>query len=171
MPRTSTRSRVEPHVVAAHVNRGNALLKLARMDEALASYAEALALEPEHADANFNASLTRLCLGDFREGWKQYEYRWKTKNFQSWRLDYPQPMWRGERDLHGKTVLLIAEQGLGDTIQFVRYAPLVAELGAKVILGRAASAQEPWWSTVPGVAQVFSDGETLPRLRSVLSAA
>ena len=152
----------EPHVVAAHVNRGNALLKLTRMEEALASYAEALALEPEHADANFNAAMTRLCNGDFRNGWPQYEYRWKTKNFQSRRLGYPQPLWRGERDLRGKTVFLIAEQGLGDTINFVRYAPLVAELGAKVIL----DVQHPLKAlavTVPGVAQVFSDGEPLPQ--------
>jgi tetratricopeptide (TPR) repeat protein len=153
---------VEPHVVAAHVNRGNALLKLTRMEEALASYAEALALEPEHADANFNAAMTRLSNGDFRNGWPQYEYRWKTKNFESRRLGYPQPVWRGERDLRGKTVFLIAEQGLGDTINFMRYAPLVAELGAKVIL-HVQHPLKALAATVPGVAQVFSDGEPLPQ--------
>ena len=59
----------------------------------------------------------------------------RRKQFAPTRPDYPQPMWRGEKDLHGKTIFLRAEQGLGDTIQFVRYAPLVAALGAKVILG------------------------------------
>ena len=74
-------------------------------------------------------------MGDFREGWKQIRISLEKKGFRRAGRDYPQPMWRGEKDLQGKTVFLLAEQGLGDTIQFVRYAPLVAELGAKVILG------------------------------------
>ena len=151
--------RVAPHVVAAHVNRGNALIKLARMEEALTSYGEALKLDPEQVDANFNASLAWLCLGEFREGWKQYEYRWKKKEFQ--RREYARPMWRGERDIEGKTILLVHEQGLGDTIQFVRNAPLVADLGARVVVGT----QPPLKSvvaTVPGIAQIVADGEVLP---------
>ncbi len=153
--------RIEPHVVAAHVNRGNALLKLTRMEEALESYAEALAMDPANADANFNAAITRLCLGDFREGWKQYECRWEKKEFAEQRRAFLQPMWRGEKDLNGKTMLLLAEQGLGDTIQFVRYAPLVAALGAKVIVGVPASLKT-LVSTVPGVSLVLSDGEPMP---------
>jgi tetratricopeptide (TPR) repeat protein len=151
--------RVGPHVVAAHVNRGNALMKLARLDEALVSYGEALKLDPEQVDANFNASLAKLCLADFSAGWEQYEYRWKKKEFQ--RREYARPMWRGERDIAGKTVLLVHEQGLGDTIQFVRYAPLVADLGARVLVG----VQPPLKSvvaTVPGIAQIIADGEVLP---------
>jgi tetratricopeptide (TPR) repeat protein len=146
---------IAPHIVAAHVNRGNAMIKLARMEEALESYAKALAMDPENADANFNAALTRLCVGDFAQGWRQYEYRWKKKDFMSRCPDYPQPMWRGETDLRGKTVFLLAEQGLGDTINFMRYAPMIADLGAKVILG----VQPPLKTvapTVPGVTQVFS---------------
>src|ERR1051326_2091478 len=153
--------RVDPHVVAAHVNRGNAMLKLARMEEALASYAQALALEPENAEANFNGSLARLCLGDLAGGWPQYEYRWKKKDFMSSVPDYPQPLWRGDTDLNGKTIFLLAEQGLGDTIQFVRYVPLVVERGAKVLLG----VQKPLRllaTSVPGVSLVRPDGEPLP---------
>jgi tetratricopeptide (TPR) repeat protein len=153
--------RIEPHVFAAHVNRGNALLKLARMDEALECYNAALKLEPENAEANFNAAVSKLTMGDFRNGWKQYEYRWQKKHFVAQKPNYPQPLWRGETDISGRTIFLIAEQGLGDTLNFVRYVPLVAARGARVILG----VQHPLKSiapTVPGVAQVFSDGETLP---------
>ena len=153
--------RIAPNVFAAHVNRGNALLKLARMDEALECYNAALKLEPENAEANFNAAVAKLTMGDFRSGWKQYEYRWQKKHFVSERPSYPQPLWRGEKDVQGKTIFLRAEQGLGDTLNFVRYVPLIAALGARVILG----VQLPLKSiapTVPGVAQVFSDGDTLP---------
>ena len=155
---------------AAHVNRGNALLKLARLDEALVSYGEALKLDPEQVDANFNAALAKLCLADFRDGWEQYEYRWKKKEFRAQKPNYPQPMWRGETDIAGKTVLLVDEQGLGDTIKFVRYAPLVADLGARVIVG----VQPPLKAivaTVPGIAQMIADGEMLPEFDLLLSDA
>ena len=153
--------RIEPKIATAHINRGNALVALTRMDEALASYAAALAVEPEHPDAHFNAAITRLCLGDFREGWKQYEYRWKqTKNLPQ-RPNFPQPMWRGEKELHGKTIFLPAEQGMGDAIQFSRYASLVATLGARVLLG-ARRPLATLMASVPGVSEVIADGETVP---------
>jgi tetratricopeptide (TPR) repeat protein len=153
--------RVEPNGVAAHVNRGNAFLKSVRMEEALASYGRALALEPDNVDANFNAALTRLCMGDYHDGWKQYEYRWKRKDLAAQRGDFSQPAWDGQQDLTGKTVLLHAEQGLGDTLQFVRYAPLVAARGAKVLL----AVQPPLkmlMCSVPGVSAIFADGDVLP---------
>ena len=133
----------------------------AQLQEALASYSRAVELDPEHADANFNAALARLCLGDFRDGWRQYEYRLKKKEFATLVRAVPQPLWRGEKDLHGKTILLMAEQGFGDAIQFVRYAPLVAALGAKVLLGVRRPLAD-LLATVPGVAAVFGENEPLP---------
>jgi tetratricopeptide (TPR) repeat protein len=152
---------LNPELVAAHINRGNALVGLTRMREAIACYDKATALEPDNAEAHFNASITRLCAGDLSEGWKQYEYRWKKKDIAAQRPDFPQPIWRGDKDLHGKTVVLLGEQGFGDTIQFMRYAPMVAELGAKVILG----VQPPLTvlaTTLPGVSTVLAYGDALP---------
>jgi hypothetical protein len=153
--------RIEPDLVAAHVNRGNALVMLARLTEAISSYDKAITLDAENAEANFNAAVTRLCVGDYAQGWKQYEHRWKKKYLARHQRQFPQPMWHGERDLSGKTILLHAEQGFGDTLSAVRYVPLVAALGAKVVLG-VQPALKALMASVPGVAMVLADGEPLP---------
>jgi len=153
--------RVNPDCVDAHLNRGNALGAMNRLNEALQSYDEALARDPQHADANFNQALVRLCLGDFRAGWRQYEYRWKREKYATARPVYPRPMWSGKEDVRGKTILLCAEQGLGDAIQFARYATVLAKLGAKVLIG-AHRPLVPVLATVPGVTAVIPDGEELP---------
>jgi Flp pilus assembly protein TadD len=114
-------------------NRGHALRRLDRPVEALAAFTSAIASAPEFPEAHFEAALARLTLGDFETGWKEYEWRWKTGSFADKRRAFRQPLWRGNVPLSGKTVLLHAEQGFGDTIQFIRYAPLVAERGARVI--------------------------------------
>ncbi len=153
--------RIAPDFVNAHINRGNALRALLRIEEALRSYSAALALDPQNADAHFNDGLARLCVGDFREGWKKYERRWEKRKHAVPRPNYPRPMWRGERELRGKTILLVAEQGMGDAIQFARYAPLVAALGAKVLL-RVDAPLAVLMTTVPGVSQVIGAGEAPP---------
>jgi Tfp pilus assembly protein PilF len=153
--------RIEPDLVAAHVNRGNALVMLARLTEAISSYDKAITLDAENAEANFNAAVTRLCVGEYAQGWKQYEHRWKKKYLAPHQRQFPQPMWRGEGDLSGKTILLHAEQGFGDTLSAVRYVPLVAALGAKVVLG-VQPALKALMVSVPGVAMVLADGEPLP---------
>jgi tetratricopeptide (TPR) repeat protein len=152
--------RIEPHIVGAHLNRGTAMLKLSRLQDALDSYTEALARDPVNAEINFNAAITRLCMGDYREGWRLYEHRWDTKHFAGHRRNYLQPMWRGE-DINGKIVLLHAEQGMGDVIQFVRYAPLVAARGAEVILA-VPHPLKVLAATVPRVSLVLAHGDALP---------
>ena len=114
-------------------NRGHALRRLDRPVEALAGFEAAIAARPEFPEAHFEAAMTRLCLGDFEAGWKAYEWRWRTGAFAGQRRQLQAPLWLGDAPVAGKTILLHAEQGMGDTIQVIRYAPLLAGQGAKVV--------------------------------------
>src|SRR6185437_2846703 len=116
-----------------HTNRGNFLTDLKRHDEALASYGRALALNPDAADAHFGKSLTLFSTGRLSEGWPPYEWRKRRVTEEAFHA-LGRPEWTGKEDIAGKTIFIEAEQGLGDTIQFCRYALLVADLGAEVIL-------------------------------------
>jgi len=124
---------LKPNYAEAHNNCGNASSYLKQCDGAIASYDKAIALNPDYAEAHFNKSLLLLLMGRFEQGWQLYEWRKKKANPIAPR-QYRQPLWLGEKNIAGKTILLYEEQGLGDTIQFCRYANLVADLGAKVIL-------------------------------------
>ena len=125
---------LQPDFAEALSNRGNTLHELRRFDEALTSYDQALVRRPAFADGHFNASVCRLLRGDFARGWQQHEWRWETKQLRAVKRRFAQPLWTGADDLAGKTILLHAEQGFGDTIQFCRYVPQVVERGASVIV-------------------------------------
>ena len=146
--------------VAAWLNRGMALAQLRRFEEAIASYGEVLARRKDNADAHFNRALALLTIGDYRHGFEDYEWRWR-------RTGVPTPknrgrrLWLGEFPLAGKTILLHAEQGLGDTIQFARYAPLVAAQGAKVVL-EVQPELKSLLSRLDGVTAVVARGEAPP---------
>ena len=142
-------------------NMGNALNALGRPAEALAAFDKALSREPEFASSHYNASMARLMLGDFKAGWAQYEWRWQVAQFHCQQRNFTAPLWLGKEPLAGKTILLHGEQGFGDTIQFVRYAPMVAALGATVML-EVPPPLAPLMQGMPGVAQVIAGGETLP---------
>jgi Tfp pilus assembly protein PilF len=136
-------------------NRGHALRRLDRPVEALANFKAALAAAPEFPEAHFEAAMTHLTLGDFDAGWKAYEWRWKTGAFARHQRQFQTPLWLGEEAISGKTILLHAEQGFGDTIQFIRYAPLLADRGAKVICEVQPELQ-PLLSQFEGVTVVAS---------------
>jgi tetratricopeptide (TPR) repeat protein len=112
-------------------NLGVGLQLLGQYDESLASYERALAIDPDQHDARFNLSLLLLLRGDLERGWREYEHRWHLVDVN--RPKFLEPMWQGE-SLEGKTILLNAEQGFGDTIQFLRYVPEVASFGGRVIV-------------------------------------
>jgi hypothetical protein len=141
-------------------NRGHALRRLDRPTEALADFEVALATAPEFAEAHFESAMARLALGDFDEGWKAYEWRWRTASFARHQRSFRAPLWLGEASISGKTILLHAEQGFGDTIQFIRYAPLLAARDANVIC-EVQPALLPLLSQLDGV-KVIASGETLP---------
>jgi tetratricopeptide (TPR) repeat protein len=148
---------LRPDYVHALCNRGVTLQALLRFEEALADYDRAAALQPDCAEAHFNEALTRLLVGDFNRGLEKYEWRWETEQKEEKR-EFKQPRWRGSRDIADKTILLYAEQGFGDAIQFCRYVPLVAALGPNVIL----EVQRPLLAlmeTLKGGAKIVSRGD------------
>ncbi|TLU72388.1 tetratricopeptide repeat protein [Lichenicoccus roseus] len=148
---------ISPACPEAHNNIGYALLSLNRSIKALPAYETAIALRAGFTHARFGHAVALLKSGDFVRGWRQYEARWQ--DCQIARSDLG-PAWRGE-DLRNTTILLHAEQGLGDTLQFVRFAPLVAARGARVVLEVPASLVELLHG-VEGVADVIACGDPLP---------
>jgi tetratricopeptide (TPR) repeat protein len=125
--------RLNPLLAEAYVNRGSALEAKGQFEDVLASFDEALRLKPNLAEAHFSRALTLLLLERFEEGWAEYEWRWGCPTIVPPPLPYPAPVWDGS-PLEGRTLLLRAEQGLGDTLHFLRFVPLVARRGGKVVL-------------------------------------
>ncbi len=127
---------LDPEDWQSHNNLGNILQLQGRFDEAGVCFDAAVQRNPQAAEAHRNRALLRLLLGDFAGGWPEYEWRWRMPQHSP--PNRAQPRWQGE-PLAGDTVLVCAEQGLGDTIQFIRYAPLVQKLGARVVVECPAS--------------------------------
>jgi hypothetical protein len=137
---------------------GNLLADLGRYDDAAAAFGRAIQLRPDYAVAHWNLSLILLLRGDFEAGWAEHEWRRKT-TVESHPREFEQPMWDGG-DLHGRTILLHHEQGFGDMIQFIRYAPLVAERGGRVILS-CPTELASLLREIPQIAEVHA-GDDLP---------
>ena len=150
-----------PQHLRAWNNRGRALQALNRHEEAIASFDKALAADRTYGDAHFNAAMSLLTCGNLQRGFSEYEWRWKRTGMTDARRGYSGRLWLGEFPIDRRTILLSAEQGLGDTIQFVRYAPLLARMGAQVVLEVQAELKE-LLSAVDGVSSCHARGETLP---------
>jgi tetratricopeptide (TPR) repeat protein len=153
--------RLQSELAEAHNNLGSILTAMARLDEAGASFRRALAISPDHASAHFNLALALLIGGNWPAAWPEYEWRWKCYSLASSPRRFSEPQWGGE-PLEDRTILLHAEQGLGDTIQFVRYVPLVAERGAKVLLECQPELRR-LLGGLPGVGRLIARGEERPR--------
>ena len=138
---------------------GNIYMAQGRVDDALERYGTALNIIPDFAPIHGNRAMALLLKGDYEKGWQEYEWRWQSATYPATKRDFPEPRWDGS-PLDGRTLLLHAEQGFGDTLQFVRYAGLAAERGGKVMVGCQPELVR-LLETVDGVDRVVT-GEDIP---------
>jgi tetratricopeptide (TPR) repeat protein len=147
-----------PERAETHANLGVLRMSQGRVDEAILSFDRAIALRPGYGDALWNRANALLLRGDFARGWDEYEARWQRK--EATPRDFPAPAWEGE-SLAGRTLLVHAEQGLGDTIQFVRYLLLLEGRAARIVLEVQEELAE-LLSGLPGVDAIVARGKALP---------
>ena len=150
--------RLRPERAETYTNLGNTLRAQSMISEALVCYGQALAIDREDAEAHSGRAITLLLSGDLTAGWREYEWRWKTSRVPP--RAFSVPLWDGSA-LAGKTILLHAEQGLGDTLQFVRYVPLAAQSGGEIVL-ECQPRLEPLLRGMPEVREVVLAGSPLP---------
>jgi len=150
----------EPHNIDAWTNLGVALLDSGDAAEAEQCYRRAVALQPDNAEAHYNLAWALLLTGQWAEGWQEYEWRWKLHHFSSHKRLFKQPLWDG-KPLPNGTLLLHAEQGLGDAIQFVRYAALARSRCTRVVL-ECPRPLVNLFKSVAGADLVIAAGDPLP---------
>lgn len=149
---------IDPDLEDARNYLANCLRDLGRFQEAIEQYDRSIELRPESVFAHLNRAMTWLRRGDFERGWSEYEWRWKVAGVT--KPVFTQPEWDGS-PIAGRTILLYTEQGLGDTIQFIRYARLLRDEGARVLVQCDAS-MLPLLRQVDGIDQVVASGQALP---------
>jgi tetratricopeptide (TPR) repeat protein len=150
--------RLHPHYAEAHANLASNYNDQGRSEEALAGYQQALRLQPNLASAHWNRALVWLQSGDYEHGWTEYEWRWQRK--QTPPRPFRQPRWDGS-PLHGRAILLHMEQGLGDMLQFIRYAPRVQQRGGRVLV-ECPRMVLPLFASCAGIDRLVPEGEPLP---------
>lgn len=151
-------TRIQPKMIAAWNNAGVIHQGLGKTDEAMHAFNRALALDPQHIEVRWNRAILNLLLGNYREAWQDYELRWQRGTMPP--RNFPQPVWDGT-PVKKQTLLIYAEQGLGDTIQFIRYLPLVKQQVDKIIIESQPAVKE-LLAVQPEVNLIFSRGESLP---------
>jgi hypothetical protein len=155
--------RIKPDLAEAYANRGVALVALTRLPEALASFDNAIALKSDYAEAYFGRAVTRLMGGDLARGFLDFEWRWKRTHGPRGLLhrEFSQPLWLGDPPIAGKSLLVYSEIGLGDTLQFCRYATLLSTLQVAVVL-QVQSPLVELLAQLDGVARIVAEGQPLP---------
>ena len=151
---------LNPQDINSLLNRGNTLKDLRRYQEAIASFESAIARQPNVPSAHWNKAITHLLLGEFEQGWKEYEWGWQCGERGQVRK-YTQPTWLGDFPITGKALLIHPEQGFGDLIQFSRYIPMLEKLGATIILEAPASLVGLMNSLSPKV-KIIKEGDPFP---------
>ncbi|NEQ74857.1 MAG: tetratricopeptide repeat protein, partial [Okeania sp. SIO2C9] len=150
---------LKPNYAEAYNGLGNIFLELGKLIESQKYYQQALKLDKNHANAHFGLASILLKQGNFIQGFNEYEWRWQKKDISS--RNFSQTLWEGS-NFQGKTLLVYTEQGLGDSIQFIRYIPLVKKLGGRVIVECNQAGLKLLFTTVSGIDELFVKGETLP---------
>jgi hypothetical protein len=143
---------LRPDFIDVLLNKGFALFHLRRLDEAAETYRRVTELDPGNAKAAWQLAHLALLTGDFAAGWAEREARWNVPDFSTEYPKFSEPKWLGEELIDGKTILVHVDEGLGDTLQFARYLPLIADRGARVVLV-AQDALCPLLSGVRGVSK------------------
>ena len=151
---------IDPRLAEAHINLGVVLQQQGRLDDAIASHGRAIELRPDDAEARFHRALTWLLAGDLERGWDEYEWRWR---YDTKPRDFAFPVWDGG-DLFDKTILVYAEQGIGDEILFASCLPDVLRLASRCVVEC-----DPRF--LPLLARSFPLAEVVPRLLSPEDAA
>jgi hypothetical protein len=158
LPRLEQAATLDPSQMQVHSDIAMCLCSMNRYAESLAAYQRVYEIQPSANDARYLEALAILALGDFENGWRKHESRWYAHLGQPLRRVAPGPYWLGDADLTGRTILVHAEQGHGDTVQYLRYIPLLRERAARVIL-EVQPALKPMLAGVP---DVYARGEDPP---------
>ena len=152
---------LNPRYAQALNNRGNVFKGLGHVKQAISDFECAIDIQSNYASAYVNKAHAHLLNGDYEFGWNCYQWRWRKDDQSIVGRTFSKPLWLGKEDIAGKTVLLHAEQGLGDTIQFCRYAKSVSDLGAKVLLEAPATLMG-LLQDLPGIGALVEQGGPLP---------
>ncbi len=142
----------KPDFVMALISKASSLAQLRRLDAAIEAYHQVKALDPANTEADAYLSLIHLLIGDFETAWTKYTARWKGQVAPQSYPDFQQRLWLGQGDITGKTILIFSDEGIGDTIQLVRYIPMLAARGAKIVL-MVEEVLHPLLSGLQGVTQ------------------
>ncbi|MGA7807620.1 tetratricopeptide repeat protein [Bradyrhizobium sp.] len=143
---------LRPNSPAVFTNKAFALTQLHRFSEALSLYDASDAIDPGNPDVEWSRALLHLLMGNFEAGWAGREARWQASGLSMTNFKFSEPLWLGKQSVAGKTILIHVDEGFGDTIQFARYVPMVAALGARVIL-IVSDALQPLLSELSGVSE------------------